>query len=131
MLDRAYLGGTLGHVASPLAPKTPSYPNGEGSFWIQRPKKCQRKIFMAGVPKKKINSQKRSTKIALGTGGALWTVRPLGVAPLDDFQNTPLMLNPCVVFIIPQTMGVDLKCHRMRSENVGRCQISESTPPVR
>ena len=41
--------------------------------------------------------QKRFTKKALGTGGALSTarplgnsVRPLGVAPLDDFLNTPL-----------------------------------------
>ena len=32
---------------------------------------------------------------------------------------------------MPQTMGVDLKCQRMKSENVGRCQIPESTPPVR
>ena len=38
-----------------------------------------------------------STKIALVTGGALSTVRPLGnnvrplgIAPLDDFLNTPL-----------------------------------------
>ena len=41
------------------------------------------------------------------------------------------ILDPCVVFIIPQTMGVELKCQKMRSENVGRCKMSESTPPVR
>ena len=40
------------------------------------------------------------------------------------------MLDPSVVFIIQQTMGVGLKCQRMRSENVGWCQISESIPPV-
>ena len=41
------------------------------------------------------------------------------------------ILDPCLVFIIPQTMGVELKCQKMRSENVGRCKMSESTPPVR
>ena len=40
-------------------------------------------------------------------------------------------LDPCVFFIIPKTMGVDLKCQRMRSENVELFQIYESTPPVR
>ena len=40
---------------------------------------------------------KRSTKIVLVTGGALWTARPstnfvcpVGVAPPNDFLNTPL-----------------------------------------
>ena len=33
------------------------------------------------VEVKKVKSQKRSTKIALGMVGALLTVRPLGVAP--------------------------------------------------
>ena len=62
-------------------PPTPvAVPDGEASFLLLCPKKCQRKILMESVPKK-VNSQKRSTKIALGNGGALSTVRPLGLAP--------------------------------------------------
>ena len=40
------------------------------------------------------------------------------------------MLHPCVDFIILQAIEVGLKCQGMRSENVVRCQISESILPV-
>ena len=43
-------------------------------------KKVKRKIFMENVPKK-YQLPKKSTKIALGTGGVLSTVRPLGLVP--------------------------------------------------
>ena len=45
---------------------------------------------MERVPKKG-QLPKKSTKNALGIHGALSTVRPLGLAPLDDFLNTPLL----------------------------------------
>ena len=54
--------------------------DGEASLWLPRPKKGQRKIFMESVPKKG-QLQKRSTKIALGTRGALSAVHPLGLVP--------------------------------------------------
>ena len=84
----AYLGGTLGHV-SPLCrrrrlPTPPAAPDEEASFWLLRPKKGQGKIFLESVHKK-VSSQKGSTKIALDTGGALSTVRPLGLTPLTIF----------------------------------------------
>ena len=31
---------------------------------------------------------------------------------------------------LPQNIGVDVNCKRGRSENIGPCQKSESTPPV-
>ena len=52
-------------------------------------KKGQWKMFVESVVKK-VYSQKRSTKIALGTGGTLSTMHLLVLVPLDNFLNIPL-----------------------------------------
>ena len=84
--------GTWGHVPSPpwrrRRPPIPVYfptPDREAIFRLFRPKKVTTKFDRRC-------SQKRSTKIALVTGGTLSTVRPLGnnerplgVVPLDAF----------------------------------------------
>ena len=55
---------------------------GEGALLppVGAPEKGQRKIFTESVSKKS-QLPKKSTKIALGTAGALSTVRPLGLVP--------------------------------------------------
>ena len=78
-----FRSGTFRHVRRPLTPVGAVV--GEAIFRSLRPKEGQQRFYIEGA---KVFSQKRSTKIALGTGGALSTalplgnnVRPLGVVP--------------------------------------------------
>ena len=66
-------------------PRTPvAAPDGEATFWFCTLKKVNgkfsSKVFPKRPPKFFIGSvpKKKSTKVVLGTGGALSTVRPLG-----------------------------------------------------
>ena len=80
-----FWGGGLGHVStSPPPPTAVGAVDGEAIFRLLRPKKGQRKFsskIFRRKGKQKFSSkcsQKRSTKIAIVTGGTLSTPLPLG-----------------------------------------------------
>ena len=90
----------MGHVPPwcRRRPPTPVYAlDEEASFGYCVLKKVIKNFHRRLLQKMFMEGFQRSTKIALGTGGALSpvrplcnNVRPLGVVPLDDFLDTPL-----------------------------------------